>query len=338
MESMRTSAVSQSVATAAPFFTPPLLHPVHDFGPRTIDFSRQVALMAIINRTPDSFYDGGATFALDAAVAASLTAVDDGADWVDIGGVPFAPGPALGADEEADRVVPVIAAVSAASDAIISVDTFLPEVAARSIAAGAHVINDTTGLSNPELAQVVAESGAHLVITHSLAKPRTVYPRPQYGDVVAEVAAFLAAKVELAISMGVPAEKIIIDPGHDLNKNTLHTLEITRRFNEIAALGFPALAAVSNKDFIGETLDRAKQERLSGSLASATICMLGGARILRMHNVAASADAIRMTEAVLGWREPAYQLHNMGEVNRPAHPEPFGDPSAPSTAARGATP
>ncbi len=306
------------MTNAAPFHTPPLLHPVHHFGPRTIDFSRHVALMAIINRTPDSFYDDGATFALDAAVAAALAAVTDGADWVDIGGVPFAPGPALDADEECERVVPVVAAVAAASDVIISVDTFLPEVAARSIAAGATVINDTTGLSNPEIASVVAESGAHLVITHSLALPRTAYPRPQYGDVVTEVAAFLSAKIELALSLGVPAGKIIIDPGHDLNKNTVHTLEITRRFNEIAALGFPALAAVSNKDFIGETLDQAKGGRMEGSLASGVICILGGARILRMHNVAAASSAIRMTEAVLGWREPAYLKHNMGELNEPA--------------------
>nr|WP_209684511.1 dihydropteroate synthase [Arthrobacter stackebrandtii] len=305
---------------AAPFYTPPLHHPVHHFGPRTLDFSRQVALMAIINRTPDSFYDGGATFALDAAVAASLAAVDDGADWVDIGGVPFAPGPALSAEEEGDRVVPVIAAVAAASDVIISVDTFLPEVAARSIAAGANVINDTTGLSNPDMASVVAETGAHIVITHSLATPRTVYPRPYYDDVVTEVAAFLSSRIELALSLGVPAEKIIIDPGHDLNKNTLHTLEITRRFNEIAALGFPALAAVSNKDFIGETLAQPKEERLAGSLATAVTCILGGARVLRMHNVAAANSAIRMTEAVLGWREPAYLKHNMGDINEPAHP------------------
>ncbi|MEO6644197.1 MAG: dihydropteroate synthase [Specibacter sp.] len=314
------SMMTSDRTTAAPFYTPPLLHPVHHFGSRTLDFSRRVALMAIINRTPDSFYDGGATFALDAAVAASLAAVAQGADWVDIGGVPFAPGPPLSAEEEGDRVVPVIAAVAAASDVIISVDTFLPEVAARSVAAGATVINDTTGLANPEIASVVAESGAHLVITHSLAKPRTSYPRPRYDDVVAEVAAFLAQKVELAISLGVPAEKIIIDPGHDLNKNTLHTLEITRRFNEIAALGFPALAAVSNKDFIGETLDQDKSDRLEGSLAAGVICILGGARILRMHNVASANSAIRMTEAVLGWREPAYLAHNMGEVNLPADP------------------
>lgn len=296
-------------------YTPPLRHPVHHFGTRTMDFRRQLALMAIINRTPDSFYDGGRTFALDAAVQAALAAVDDGADWVDIGGVPFSPGPVLSAAEEADRIVPVIEAVRSRSDAIISADTFLPEVAALSIKAGANVINDTTGLRDPDLAAVIADSGAHVVITHSLATPRTVYPRPQYGDVVTEVAEFLARRVELAVQLGIEPEKIIIDPGHDLNKNTLHSLEITRRFNEIAALGFPALAAVSNKDFIGETLDRPKSGRLEGSLAAAVVCVMNGARILRMHNIAAAHAALRLTEAVFGWREPAYLKHNMGEVN-----------------------
>jgi dihydropteroate synthase len=296
-------------------YTPPLRHPVHHFGTRTVDFSRRLALMAIINRTPDSFYDDGRTFALDAAVQAALAAVDDGADWVDIGGVPFSPGPALSAAEEADRIVPVIEAVRSRSDVIISADTFLPEVAALSIKAGANVINDTTGLRDPDLAAVVADSGAHVVITHSLAAPRTDYPRPQYGDVVTEVAEFLARRVELAVQLGIPEEKIIIDPGHDLNKNTRHSLQITRRFNEIAALGFPALAAVSNKDFIGETLDRPKSARLEGSLAAAVVCAMNGARILRMHNIAAAHAALRLTEAVFGWREPAYLKHNMGEIN-----------------------
>ncbi|UNK47045.1 dihydropteroate synthase [Arthrobacter sulfonylureivorans] len=299
-------------------FLPELHHPVHEFGSRRIDFRSQVALMAIVNRTPDSFYDGGRTFALEAAIDASLQAVAAGADWVDIGGVPFAPGPALSAREEAERIVPVIEAVRAASDVVISADTFLPAVAEASIRAGANVINDTTGLQDPDMAAVVAEGGAHLIITHSLAAPRTVYPRPRYDDVVEDVARFLRRKVDLAVDLGIPAEKIIIDPGHDLNKNTLHSLEITRRFGEIAALGYPALAAVSNKDFIGETLDQPKQERLSGSLAAAVICVMNGARILRMHNVPEASAAIRMAEAVLGWREPSYLKHNMGDVNEPA--------------------
>ena len=298
---------------------PALLHPVQQIGARSIDFRRQVALMAIVNRTPDSFYDAGRTFGLDKAVAAALQAVADGADWVDIGGVPFAPGPPLDPEAEAERVVPVIEAVRAAApEVIISVDTFQPKVAELSLAAGAGVINDTTGLRNPDLAGVIADAGAHVVITHSLAAPRTAYPRPQYADVVREVARFLQLQAERAQAMGIPAANIIVDPGHDLNKNTLHSLELTRRFDEIAGLGFPALAAVSNKDFIGETLDRPKDARLEGTLAAAVVSIMQGARILRMHDVPAAAAAIRMTEAVLGWREPAYLLHNMGEANHPA--------------------
>lgn len=276
--------------------------------------------MAVINRTPDSFYDGGATLALQAAVDASLKAIDDGADWIDIGGAPFSPGNPIPAAEEMDRIVPVISAVRAASDVIISADTFLPEVARQALAAGANVINDTTGLRDPEMAAVVAEAGAHLVITHSLARPRTVYPRPTYDDVVREVADFLLRRVDDAVRLGIPEDRILLDPGHDLNKNTLHSLELTRRFAEIAGFGFPTLAAVSNKDFIGETLDRPKRERVEGSLAAAVICILGGARVIRMHNVAAARAAINITEAVLGWRQPAYLRHNMSDVNEPAAP------------------
>ena len=301
-------------------YEPPLRHPVHRIGDRTLDFRRRVALMAIINRTPDSFYDAGRTFALDAAVAAAVQAADDGADWVDIGGVPFAPGPALDAAEEAARVVPVIRAVREASDVIISADTFLPAVAEAAIEAGATVINDTTGLSNPDMARVAANAGVHLVITHSLAAPRTVYPRPQYADVVGEVAEFLLQRADYAQELGVPADKIIIDPGHDLNKNTLHSLELTRRLAEIAALGYPVLAAVSNKDFIGETLDAPKTDRVEGSVAAGVASIMNGARILRMHNVRAALSAIRMTEAILGWRAPAYLRHNMGDGNEPAVP------------------
>ncbi|WP_438502317.1 dihydropteroate synthase [Arthrobacter pityocampae] len=301
-------------------YLPGFRHAVHTFGARTLDFDRQVALMAVINRTPDSFYDRGATFALQAAVDASLQAVADGADWVDIGGAPFSPGDPIPAAEEIDRIVPVISAVRAASDVIISADTFLPEVARAALAAGASVVNDTTGLRDPDMAAVVAEAGAHLVITHSLAAPRTVYPRPTYDDVVREVADFLLRKVDDAVRLGIPEDRILLDPGHDLNKNTLHSLEITRRFAELAGLGFPTLAAVSNKDFIGETLDRPKAERVEGSLAAAVICILGGARVVRMHNVAASRAAIVLTEAVLGWRQPAYLKHNMGEANEPVTP------------------
>ncbi len=296
-------------------YLPPLRVPVRTIGARTFDFSRQVAVMAVVNRTPDSFFDQGRTYALEAAVDACFEAVARGADWVDIGGAPFAPGEPVPVEDEIERVVPVVATLREGSDVVISVDTFHSRVARRSIDAGATVINDTTGLSDPELARVVADSEATLVITHSLAEPRTVYPRPQYGDVVAEVSAFLADRVERALAAGVPEERIIVDPGHDLNKNTLHSLELTRRLAEIADLGYPTLAAVSNKDFIGETLDAPRSERLEGSLAAAVVSIVNGARIIRMHDVHASVAAARMTEAILGLREPAYLRHNMGDVN-----------------------
>ncbi|MDJ0350686.1 dihydropteroate synthase [Cryobacterium sp. PH29-G1] len=279
-------------------------------GGRTFDFDREVAVMAIINRTPDSFYDQGATFALDASVVAAQQAIADGADWIDIGGAKFAPGPAVPIEQEIDRVVPVVEALRGAN-VVISVDTFHPAVAAASIAAGAHVINDTTGVHDPAMADVVADSDATLVITHSLAAPRMPYPTPQYNDVVAEVSEFLLARVDRAVSHGVPRERIIIDPGHDLNKTTRHSLELTRRLGEITGLGLPTLVAVSNKDFVGESLGRERGERVEGSLAAAVFCILQGARIVRMHNVRAAVDAVRMTEAILGFREPAYERHNL---------------------------
>jgi dihydropteroate synthase len=296
--------------TPAGIHLPRLDVPLRQINGREFDFAREVAVMAVINRTPDSFYDRGATFALDAAVAAAHRAVAAGADWVDIGGAKFAPGPAVPVAEEIDRVVPVVAALQG-SGAVISVDTFDPDVARASILAGAHVINDTTGVHDPRMAEVVADSDATLVITHSLARPRTPYPAPRYGDVVGEVAEFLLARVERALAHGVPADRLIIDPGHDLNKNTLHSLELTRRLSEITELGLPTLVAVSNKDFIGETLDRARDERVEGTLAAAVFCILQGARIVRVHNVSAAVDAVRMTEAILGWRDPAYLSHNL---------------------------
>ncbi|MEO8263012.1 MAG: dihydropteroate synthase [Pseudolysinimonas sp.] len=279
-------------------------------GRREFDFDRQVAVMAVINRTPDSFYDRGSTFALDAAVAAALTAVDAGADWVDIGGVPFGRGPAVTVDEEIERVVPVVAAITAASDVVVSVDTYSAAVARAAIEAGAAVINDTSGLRDPEMVGVVAASDATLVITHSVGPPRTEKPAARYDDVVTEVIAFLQERVARAEAAGVPRERLIVDPGHDLDKNTLHSLELTRRFDELGLLGLPLLAAVSNKDFIGESIDAEQGARLEGSLAAMVVCILKGARIVRMHDVRPSVDAVRMTEAILGFRDPVRLDHN----------------------------
>jgi dihydropteroate synthase len=213
------------------------------------------------------------------------------------------------AAEELDRVLPV---VQAARDlAVVSVDTYRPEVAREVIAAGAGVVNDTSGLRDPAMADAVAGTDAMLVITHSLAAPRTPYPRPTYADVTCEVADFLQQRVQLALSRGVRPDQIIVDPGHDLNKNTYHSLELTRRLDEIARIGYPMLAAVSNKDFVGETLDAPQPERLAGTLAAVVFCVLRGARIVRVHDVRAVVDAVRMTEAMLGLRPPATARHNL---------------------------
>jgi dihydropteroate synthase len=282
--------------------------PVRRIGDREIDFDRRIAVMAIVNRTPDSFYDQGATFALDAAVAAGAAAFAAGAEIVDVGGVKFAPGPAVPVDVECARVLPVVRELAPLGP--VSVDTFHPEVARRAIRAGAAIVNDTTGIHDPAMAEVVADSAATLVVAHSRAAPRTALPMPRYDDVVGEVIAFLQERVELAVSRGVPRERLIVDPGHDLNKNTFHSLELTRRLAELGELGLPVLVALSNKDFVGETLDRPRADRLAGSLAVAVICALQGARVVRAHDVRETVDAMRMVEAVLGWREPVRVLHN----------------------------
>lgn len=296
-------------------FTPELIEPTRTIGTTTFDFSGQVAVMAIVNRTPDSFHDKGLTFALDDAVSAASTAISEGAEIVDVGGVPFAPrrGMLVNETQELDRVVPLVLGIKAKRPAsIVSVDTYRVEVARQAIESGADIINDTSGLQDPEIADLVARTGVSLIITHSLASPpHTLVLRPAYQDVAAEVAQFLAERVELALSRGVRADQIIVDPGHDLNKNTYHSLELTRRLDEIAALGYPTLVAVSNKDFIGETLDLPRGERLEGTIAALVVCILRGARLVRVHDVRSAVAAVKTTEAILGWRPPAVARHNL---------------------------
>jgi dihydropteroate synthase len=275
------------------------------YGRRTFDFARRAAVMAILNRTPDSFYDQGATFGLDAALAAAERALADGADWLDVGGVKAGPGPPVSEAEELDRVLPLVGAIRERSDAVVSVDTFRPEVARRALAAGADVVNDPSGLHDPRLAEVAAEARAGLVVMHTGGPPRTRPHRPAYADVVAEVRAFLADRVALARRRGVAADRLIVDPGHDFHKNTFHSLELTRRLGELAGLGHPLLVALSNKDFVGETLDLPVAERLEGSLAAAAFAVAAGASIVRVHDVRPTVRVVRMTEAILGRRPPA---------------------------------
>ena len=275
------------------------------YGRRTFDFGRRVAVMAILNRTPDSFYDRGATYGFGAAVAAGERALAEGADWLDVGGVKAGPGAPVDEAEELERVVPLVEALRGRTDAVISVDTFRPGVARQALAAGADVVNDPSGLHDPRVAEAAAEAGAGLVVMHTGGPPRTRPHRPAYTDVVAQVRAFLTGRVALAVRHGVPADRVIVDPGHDFHKNTFHSLELTRRLGELADLGHPLLVGLSNKDFVGETLDVPLDQRLEGSLAAAALSVAAGANIIRVHDVQASVRVVRMTEAILGRRLPA---------------------------------
>lgn len=278
------------------------------------DTSRRVLVMGIVNRTQDSFFDEGRTWELEQAVSAGLRAAEAGADIVDVGGVKFAPGDPLDPAEEAARVVPVIEQLrrELPGEVLLSVDTFHASVARAALEVGADLINDTTGLSDPRMAEEVARAGASLVLTHSVAEPRRPFPRPRYEDVVEEVRDFLAARLEQALEAGIARERIVLDPGPDLNKSTQQTLEVLRDWGEYAALGLPLLAALSRKDFVGESLGLPKEERLAGSLAAAAWTIRLGARILRVHDVRETVRMVRMLEVLAGWREPAGPLvHNV---------------------------
>ena len=263
--------------------------------------------MAIVNRTPDSFYDRGATFAAEAAVTAAQRALDAGAAIVDIGGVRAGAGAPVSVAEEIERVVEVITELRARRpDAVISVDTWRAEVAQQAVAAGADLLNDPWEGHDPALVDVAARSGTGLVCTHAGHLPPRTEPRdPQYDDVVADVITTVTGLARRAVRSGVRRDGIIIDPGHDFGKTTVQSLEVTRRLDELVATGWPVLVALSNKDFIGETLDRPVDERLTGTLAATAVSAWLGARIFRAHNVSEVRQALDVVASIRGDRPPA---------------------------------
>ncbi|MPY99700.1 MAG: dihydropteroate synthase [Actinophytocola sp.] len=244
--------------------------------------------MAIINRTPDSFYDRGATFAADDALAAVRRAVDDGADVIDIGGVKAGPGASVGPAEEADRVLPLIECIREEfPDLVISVDTWRASVGRQACEVGADLLNDTWAAADPALADVAAEFGAGYVCSHTGGiPPRTRPHRVHYDDVVADVLTETTTRAEQLLAAGVPREGILIDPTHDFGKNTWHGLELLRRVAELVESGWPVLMALSNKDFIGETLGVGLHERVEGTLAATAFSTARGVAMFRVHEVA----------------------------------------------------
>ena len=264
-------------------------------------------VMAIVNRTPDSFFDRGATYAADAAMERVHQVVAEGADLVDIGGVKAAPGDEVGVTEELRRTVPFVAEVRAAyPDLVISVDTWRHEVAAEVCKAGADVLNDAWGGYDDRLAEVAASCGAALVCTHAGGvTPRTRPHRIAYDDVVADVITVTTALAERAVSLGVARDSVLIDPGHDFGKNTWHSLELTRRLDELAATGWPVLVSTSNKDFVGESLDLPVTERHNGTFATLAVCSWLGAQVYRVHAVRESRQVLDMVSTIRGHRTPA---------------------------------
>jgi dihydropteroate synthase len=266
-----------------------------------------LAVMAIVNRTPDSFFDRGATYPAEAALEAATQAVADGADIIDIGGVKAGPGAEVDPAEEIRRTVPTVAAIRAGfPDVVISIDTWRAAVAAEAVAAGADLINDTWSGADPALAKVAAETGAGLVCSHTGAlTPRSRPHRVAFDDVVADVLATVTRLADRAVDLGVRPDGILIDPAHDFGKNTRHSLEITRRLNELVASGWPVLVALSNKDFVGETLDLPVSERLDGTLAATAVSAWLGARVFRAHQVRQTRRALDMVASIRGDRAPA---------------------------------
>jgi dihydropteroate synthase len=271
-------------------------------------------MMAIVNRTPDSFYDHGATWAEDAAFDRVAQVVEEGAEIVDIGGVKAAPGTDVDEAEERRRVVDLVARVRARYPAlVVSVDTWRSSVARAVCAAGADLLNDAWGGHDPRLVEVAAEHGAALVCTHTggLA-PRTPPHRVDYADVVESVVADCTAYARRAVAAGVDPRSVLVDPAHDFGKTTFHSLEVTRRLSELTATGWPVLVSLSNKDFVGETLDLPVDRRLTGTLAATAVCALAGARVYRVHEVTATREVVDMVWSIAGWRRPARAIRGLG--------------------------
>ncbi len=267
-------------------------------GERSYDISTRGLVMAICNRTPDSFFDRGEYFAFDTFLAHAEKAVADGADLLDVGGVKAGPGPEVTEAEELDRVVPAVEALRRRFDLPISVDTWRASVAKAAFAEGAVLGNDISGFADPDYLAVAAAAGASVVATHIRLRPRVADPEPRYDDLVGEVCTFLSGRVAAAAAAGLERERIVIDAGLDLGKSSEHSLELLRRSDELAGLGQPLLLSASNKSFLGVLLGLEVKERRDASLSAATLGLVRGCRLLRVHDVAGTVRVRDLVAAV----------------------------------------
>jgi len=264
-------------------------------------------VMGIVNVTPDSFSDGGLFLEPDAAIDHGLRLADEGADMLDVGGESTRPGAGpVSSDDETARVVPVVEALATKTGLPISIDTTKASVARRALDAGALIVNDVSaGRFDQALLPLVAKRSAPVVLMHMLGEPRTMQQDPRYTDVVGEIVAFLGERTEAAIAAGVARDRIVVDPGFGFGKTREHNLIMLKRLREFRALGYPVLAGTSRKTFIGATLGGlGVEERLAGTAATVALAVVGGASIVRVHDVREMARVVSMVEAVQAAREP----------------------------------
>ena len=278
-------------ATGQPAQPAPTAAPALILGGRRHDLTHRALVMGILNRTPDSFYDKGATFELDKLWARAEQLVADGADILDVGGVKAGPGPEVSEAEELERVVPVVAGLVARFDAPVSVDTWRAAVARAGYAEGAAMGNDISGLADPDYVTAAAAHGAAVVATHIRLAPRVADPDPHYDDLVPDVARFLIDRAAGAVAAGVPAERIVLDAGLDLGKTAAQSLTLLRASARLAGLGYPLLLSASNKTFLGKVLDLELTERGAASIGAAALGIAWGCRIVRVHDVRGTCRA-----------------------------------------------
>jgi dihydropteroate synthase len=265
---------------------------------RTLDLSRP-RVMGILNVTPDSFSDGGAFLDTAAALVHARAMAEAGADLIDVGGESTRPGAApVPVEDELARVVPVVAALAAALAVPISVDTSKPRVMAAAVAAGASLINDVRALRLPGALETAVRLGVPVCLMHMAGEPSTMQDAPGYGDVVAEVRAFLAERVVACVQTGIPRERLLIDPGFGFGKTTAHNVALLAGLRGLTGLGLPILVGISRKSMVGALTGRPPGERLAASLAAALLAAERGASILRVHDVAETVDALRVLDAV----------------------------------------
>lgn len=267
---------------------------------RTLPLSQRVHVMGILNVTPDSFSDGGSFFDRSAAVDRALQMVEEGADIIDIGGESTRPGAGdVAPAEELERVVPVVEAVAAATGVAISIDTTKALVAKAALDAGAVIVNDISALRfDPAMAEVVASSGAGVVLMHMQGRPRTMQSNPTYTDVVEDVAAELSGWAGRALDAGIVGEQIVLDPGIGFGKTREHNLLLLKSLDRLTRLGYPVLVGASRKSFIGTTLDLPVGERVEGSAAVVAWAAAQGAAIVRVHDVRHMVRVVRMIDAI----------------------------------------